>query len=277
MAVANRSGRSRLTLILLLVTSVTLLTLDFRGFGPIQSAQDAARDAFQPVQSGVSRVFDPVTDSWSAITEYDDLEDENAQLRAELDGLRAEAITNSNAEQELAAILTELDIAYLGSIPRTTARTVGQIGNFTDYSVEIDKGSNDGIGLLMPAVTSGGLIGQVIDVGANRARIGLMTDPEFNVGVRLVGLDEIAVASGSGSGEPLIVESGVDSETIVEPGTSAVTSGVHGSLYPPDIPVGLVSEVSVDETTLNQVLRIQPTADPDNLTFVTVLLYTPPE
>jgi len=256
---------------------VTLLTLDFRGFGPVQSAQDAARDAFQPVQDGVGKVFGPITTSWSAITEYDELEEENAQLRAELDGLRAEQITNSNAEQELAAILTELDIEYLGGIPRTTARTVGQIGNFSSYSVEIDKGSNDGIAVQMPAVTSGGLIGQVIEVGANRSRIGLLTDPEFNVGVRLVGLDEIALASGNGEGEPLVVDSGVDPETVVEVGTSAVTSGIFGSLYPPDIPVGLVSDVSVDETTLNQVLLITPTADVENLTFVTVLLYTAPE
>jgi rod shape-determining protein MreC len=277
LAVPNRTGRSRLTLILLLVTSVTLLTLDFRGFGPIQSAQDTARDVFQPVQDGAAKVFGPVTNSWSAVTEYDQLEEENVQLRAELDALRAESITNSNAEQELAAILTELDIEYLGDISRTTARIIGQIGNFSDFTVEIDKGSNDGIRVQMPAVTSGGLIGQVIEVGANRSRIGLITDPDFNVGVRLVGLDEIAIASGAGDGEPLIVQSGVDSETVVELGTSAVTSGVHGSLYPPDIPVGLVSDVSVDETTLNQVLRITPTADVENLTFVTVLLYTPPE
>lgn len=277
MAVPNRTGRSRLTLVLLLVTSVTLLTLDFRGFGPIQSAQDAARDAFQPIQNGVGNVFGPVTNSWSAVTEYDELEDENARLRAELEALKADSITNSNAEQELAAILTELDIAYLAEIPRTTARTVGQIGNFSDLTIEIDKGSNDGIAEQMPAVTSGGLIGQVIEVGANRSRISLMTDPAFNVGVRLVGLDEIAVASGSGEGQPLVVEAGIDPETIVEVGTSAVTSGVNGSLYPPDIPIGLVSDVSVDETTLNQVLEITPTADLDNITFVTVLLYRPPE
>jgi rod shape-determining protein MreC len=277
LAVPNRTGRSRLTLVLLLVTSVTLLTLDFRGFGPIQSAQDTMRDAFQPVQDGVSKVFGPVTTSWSALTEYDELEDENAQLRAELEALRADSITNSNAEQELAAILTELEIEYLAAIPRITARTVGQIGNFSDLTVEIDKGSNDGIAKQMPAVTSGGLIGQVIEVGANRSRIGLITDPSFNVGVRLVGLDDIAIGSGSGEGEPLLVEAGVDPETVVEVGTSAVTSGIHGSLYPPDIPVGLVSDVSVDETTLNQVLQITPTADMENITFVTVLLYHPPE
>jgi rod shape-determining protein MreC len=277
LAVPNRTGRSRLTLVLLLLTSVTLLTLDFRGFGPIESVQDGARDAFGPVQRGVEKVFGPVTTSWSALTEYDELEDENAQLRADLDALRAGVISNSNAEVELEAILTELDIEYLASIPKTTARTVGSIGNFSDLTVEIDKGSNDGIGLQMPAVTSGGLVGQIIEVGRNRSRVGLITDPDFNVGVRLVGLDEIAVATGTGAGEPLVVDGGLDPETVVEPGTSAVTSGVFGSLYPPDIPVGTVVDVSVDETTLNQVLQIQPTADVENLTFVTVLLYHPPE
>jgi hypothetical protein len=40
MALPDRSGRSRFTLALLIVTSITLLTLDFRGFGPLDAVTD---------------------------------------------------------------------------------------------------------------------------------------------------------------------------------------------------------------------------------------------
>ena len=42
MALSRRSGRSRFTLILLVLSSVTILTLDFRGSSAVQGLRDGA-------------------------------------------------------------------------------------------------------------------------------------------------------------------------------------------------------------------------------------------
>ena len=61
MASVRRGGRTRYRLALLVLTALTLLTLDFRGVGPLQSAQHGARDALDPVRRGLATVFRPVT------------------------------------------------------------------------------------------------------------------------------------------------------------------------------------------------------------------------
>ena len=85
MAVSRRSSRSRFTLLLLVLTSITVITLDFRGQGAgvVESVRDVALDTFAPVQSVTDTVFSPVTNAWNGITNYDDLEAENARLQAE--------------------------------------------------------------------------------------------------------------------------------------------------------------------------------------------------
>ena len=59
MAISRRTSRSRFTLVLLVLTSLTLLTLDFRGFGPIDRARNAMLDALAPVGHGAQSVRQP--------------------------------------------------------------------------------------------------------------------------------------------------------------------------------------------------------------------------
>ena len=103
----------------------------------------------------------------------------------------------------------------------------------------------------------------------------LLTDPGFEVGVLVVGTDDVALASGGGHREPLMVTKGLEIETEVAIGHEVVTSGVDRSRYPPGIPIGTVSNIDFDEARLLQLLTVEPSANTDNLSFVTVLLYDP--
>ena len=82
----------------------------------------------------------------------------------------------------------------------------------------------------------------------------------------------MAIARGTGRGQPLVVSEGIGITTPVAVGMLVTTSGIDRSVYPPDVPVGLVAEVVVDPG-LNQVLFVQPAASLNSLTFVTILLY----
>ena len=140
------------------------------------------------------------------------------------------------------------------------------------FTVDIDKGASAGVRVGMPAVTSAGLVGRVVDVAPGRSRIRLISDPEFELGVRLAGVEAVAIARGTGRGQNLVVSEGIDINTPVEVGMLVTTSGIDRSVYPPDVPVGLVAEVQVDPG-LNQVLFVQPAATLERLSFVTILLY----
>jgi len=270
--VASRTGRSRLTLVILVLVTVTLVTLDVRNVGPFERVKSAAEAALDPVVSGARRAGGPLGDAWDSVTGYDDLKRENERLRTELEIERGRDLANANATVVLQEYLAQAQIQYVTDIPSTAARVVRQLGNFPGFTVDVDKGSSAGVKVGMPAVTSAGLVGRVVDVAPGRSRIRLISDPEFELGVRLVGGEAVAIARGTGRGQPLVVSEGIDITTPVAVGMLMTTSGIDRSVYPPDIPVGLVAEVEVDPG-LNQVLSVQPAASLESLTFVTILLY----
>ena len=279
MATSTRTGRSRFTLIFLLLASATLLTLDARDFEPLQRTEETLTDLISPVRSGADRLFGPVGDAWAGITDYDELKAENQELRSELQKLEGQQILDSDATIRLEALLDELGLPYVQDIPNVVAEVVtANVGNFDRYSVQINRGADDGIRNGMPVVTRGGLIGRIDgDPGRGHSRVALLTDPGFEVGVLVVGTEDVALAEGGGHSEPLMVTKGLEIETEVAVGHEVVTSGVDRSRYPPGIPIGTVSEIDFDEARLLQLLTVEPSANTDNLSFVTVLLYDPLE
>lgn len=277
MATGTRTGRSRFTLIFLLLSSATLITLDARDFEPLHRTEETITDLISPLRSGADRLFEPIGDAWAGLTEHDELKDENQALRGELQQLEAQQILDSDAALRLEALLAELGLPYVQDIPNVVGEVVtANVGNFDRYSLQINRGSVDGIRNGMPVVTRGGLIGRIDgDPGRGHARVTLLTDPGFEVGVLVVGTEDVALASGSGHREPLTVRKGLEIDTEVDEGDEVVTSGVDRSRYPPGIPVGTVSAIDYDEARLLQVLTVEPSANTDNLSFVTVLLYDP--
>lgn len=274
MALSRRNGRSRATLLFLVLTSITVITLDFRGEGGgvIDTVRDVATDALAPVQDGADSVLSPVGNAFSGITGYDDLEDENARLRDQLAELRGKELRNQDAESELRELLDLDGLDWVGDTPQLAARVVSvPVSNF-EQTIKLDKGSRDGVRVDDPVVTGDGLVGRVVDVSSRRSVVRLLTDPGSSVGVRMVRSVEAGIASGEGPDEPLSVGF-IEINAEVRRGEVAVTSGIEGgsNLYPSNIPVGRVTEAEPVEGALEQRVRLRPFADLENLRFVKVL------
>lgn len=273
MALPRRTGRSRLTLALLILTSLAVLTLDFRGSGIVKGARGAVATVLSPFEGVTRTVTSPFRNGWSGITKYGDVKDENERLReriAELEGDRVEA---ENAEAELERLLEEVGIPWIGNISHAAARVVsGPTSNFS-HSVEIDKGSDDGIREGMPVVSGAGLVGRVQQVTGSHSVVQLVTDPDFRVGVKLQPDGILGTARGAGEGDPLIVDTSIDAEEKIEPGGQLTTSGADRSAFPALIPVGTVRGTKPAGGGLTLDLQVEPFVDTQRLTFVTVLLW----
>jgi rod shape-determining protein MreC len=276
---SSRTGRSRFTLLLLVLTSVTVLTLDFRGSGFVEDLRGIASTIFSPLGDGAASVTEPFTDAWNGAFGYSELEDENDRLReqiAEMEGDAAEAADILREGREL----EELEgISRYTDIPSVAARVVGgSLTNF-EHAIQLDRGSDDGIGEGMPVVTGAGLVGRVVAVTGGRSTVQLLTDPGFDIGVRLATTGEIAIGHGTGDREPFMIDAGIPVSIIeeVEEGEAVATSGLDRSVFPPGIPIGTVSSVDRASDQLSLVLEVEPLADIDNATFVEVLLWEAPE
>ncbi|MBD30099.1 MAG: rod shape-determining protein MreC [Acidimicrobiaceae bacterium] len=277
MAVPQRSGGSRFTLAILLLISVTLISLDARGYEPLANLRKAATAVIEPFRNIAGTVFDPIADAWESLSEGDALEKENALLREQLSELLEYRVTTEGAVEELAALRTQLDLENLGGQETIVAEITGRsVSNFDPYIIEIGKGTQSGIREGMAVVSVGGLIGRIEDPGLRSSRVRLITDPNLNIGVLDVGTKEIGILSGGGVGQPLKVSDGIPVSAQIEIGSIMVTSGSERSPYPGGFAVGTILEIVVDEINLEKELLIAPTGQLENLEFVTVILYQPP-
>jgi rod shape-determining protein MreC len=276
MALSRRTGRSRFTLVLLVLTSITFLTLDFRGSSAVQTARDAAATVFSPLRGAADTVFSPVGDAWNGAWHYDEVNSENEALRARVAELEGQAATNVDAAKQLAELAKLEQLGVVADIPHVTAAvTSGPIANF-EHTMEIDKGTGAGIKVGMPVVTGAGLVGRVTQVTSNHAVIKLITDPDSRFGVRLTTLDQIGEGHGTGDGNPLRVDSGIDPKAVVPTGEVVTTSGLQRSIFPAGIPIGTVTKAELSPDQLTTILTIQPLADLSHLSYVRVLLREPP-
>jgi rod shape-determining protein MreC len=272
----SRSGRSRFTLLLLVLTSATVLTLDFRGSGVVDDLRGGAATVFGPVRDAGAWVGRPFADAWNGVFGYDELEAQNEQLRQRVDELEGERAQAEEALRELDEIGELEGLERFTDLPTVLARvTGGSLSNF-QHTIEIDKGTDDGLAQGMPVVTGAGLVGTLTQVTGSRSVVQLITDPDFVVGIRLARTGEVGLGHGTGEGSPLVVDEGIDLNVRVTPREAIATCGCNRSRFPGDIPIGRVSDISVAPNQLSQVLEIDLLADVENLSYVRVLQWAPP-
>ena len=84
-------GRRR-AIILLLLTSALLLTLDLRGNALFDAARSGFTTISEPFEAAADVVTRPIRNAWRGITDYEDVLEENEQLRDQIDAQRGDQV-----------------------------------------------------------------------------------------------------------------------------------------------------------------------------------------
>lgn len=179
------AGRRR-TMLILLLTSILLITLDLRGNAVFNGIRSGFDYAFRPFEIAGEVVTRPVARTWRGITEVDDLEAEVERLQETVDRQRNDQIAGANAMIENQELRALLDLESLSTFDAVTAQIIGQSPSNFDQRVEIDRGSLDGIRVGMPVVNSAGLVGKITDAFPETSIVMLVTDPLYAVPVKVV-------------------------------------------------------------------------------------------
>ncbi len=197
------------------------------------------------------------------------LREENRNLQAEVSTLQAEIIDLKQQLSETRVLSALVDFARVHPDNRTMAASV--IGRdpspFVKYVI-INRGSDEGIRHGMPVVTAQGLVGRIIAVTADAARVQLITDPASAVNVRIEPSAPQAMLVGSLTSE-LSVDM-IPQSSNVQVGELVLTSGLGGN-YPSNILVGQVTGVRRKETDLFQTASVQPVVDFSRLEIVLII------
>ncbi len=274
MVAPRRTSRPRFTLGLIVLTAITLITLDYRaaGGGVTGAVRDGARTVLSPVGDGVKFVVTPLGNVVGGVLDFGRLRRENSRLRDELARQRSDAIEAQDAKRQLQTALDELSLDVAADIPSVAARVTGGTASLTQFTLEIDKGSSDGIARNMPVISGGALVGRIVRVTSTKSTIRLISDPGLSVGVRLSRTGDVGVSTGAGGDLDI---SFVEPTTEVRTDDAIVTSGLQQSQYPPGLPVGRVRSAEKDDTGLAQAVRARTVVNLRRLSFVRVLQWSP--
>lgn len=273
MAVQARARSTRSLVILLVTASLITITVDYRQgrSGPLASLGRAALTVITPLQAAVTRVIDPVGDFFSTITKIPSLREENRRLHAELDAARVDAVSNVALERELQQLQELLNMRQTLNLPTTGAYVIGSgVSNF-EWTITIDKGAEDGIRVDMPVLASGGLVGRVIEVAGSASEVELILDPGARVAARVLSAGSVTGIL-EGDGDQDLKLRLIPPEVPLEAGVEIVTAGYDGGVYPPNVPIGVVSRVVPDPAALEQFVLVRPHVDFSALEFVQVVL-----
>lgn len=272
----RRPGRGRLLLLIFLVLSIVVITLDFRGGsgGPLEKAKDVTAAVVGPIQRGFTAVFRPIGNFFSSLADLSHLRSDNERLRNELKEAtsrinRAEAIEDENARLRQLLGIHEPWFTQ----EKITAQVTGRVPSNWQWAVTIDKGEADGIARDMAVIAAEGLVGKIVAVGPHTATVLLLIDPQGAASARVQGTYDTGLVEGHGGNEELSLEL-IGSGTDVSFGSKVVTSSYNHGIFPPDIPIGEITQIGGDEREPTQQLLVRPYVQFTGLDYVQVLLDT---
>jgi rod shape-determining protein MreC len=272
-----RPNRRRTILILLVLISITLITLDTRGGddGVGGRVRNGARDVLAPVQDAVDGVTQPIEEWWDGVTRSGDITAENRTLRRKLQGARGEVAAARASIRQNRALRKLANLTFVGDLKGVDAQIIlGSPGNF-ESTVGLDKGTGDGIVVDQPVVSGRGLLGRVARASERRATVLLLTDRDSGVSVRDAQTGVLGVINGRPDAEVQTLDL-VEANAPIHKGDQLVTAGTVNGPYPPDIPVGRVTSVRKRPGDLLARITVELYADAATTEFVRVLEWPVP-
>ncbi|MET0685230.1 MAG: rod shape-determining protein MreC [Solirubrobacteraceae bacterium] len=271
--------RRRAILFALVACCLVLITAYFgeSSGGPLKSVQTGAMEVLAPIQEGANKALKPLRDLFGWFGDTWDAKDERDALRKERDQLLAEVtkLQGADAENdELRGLLEYSQNASLDAYAPVTAQVYSRSYSTWYSTIEINKGSSDGVRPDQPVINDVGLVGKVKSVSDGNAVVMLLSDADFGVSARALNADQPGIALPiTGSRNELLFDLVPQAKKVRE-GDRIVTAGTITndlpSPFPPDILIGTVRKVQ-GEGELERQIHVKPAADLRSLDFVRVL------
>ena len=252
------------------ILQLLLLAVQIKREGQVRLIRVWAVEMVSPLQRLSSWAINGVGHSWGGYVGLRHARDDNEALRTELDRLKVR-----NAELEGRALEADRLAALLNfrnahtEVSMMAAHVIGGSPDSNSQLVYISRGSRDGIRRDMGVITPDGVVGKVIAVFPDTSQVLLLGDKDSGVGALLA--DTRTQGPVKGTGESLLDLEYISNDEKVTPGEAVLTSG-QDRIFPKDLPVGTVADVSPDRKTPFMKIRVKPAAHLDRLEEVLVLM-----
>jgi rod shape-determining protein MreC len=268
------SRRTRVVLALLILTSFTLITIDYRaGDGTaLRGLRSAAATVFGPVQRAVTSVVRPIGNALATLGDLGGLNDEVKTLEAENADLKNQLHQVDDLRRENDELRRLNGLTTRGGYKTVRCRVVAVGADNFEWTATVDCGSRDGIKEDQTVVNADGLVGKVVEAAPFTAQVLLAADPEFTVIGRLAAHGTSGPVTGNGL-KPMEMQL-LEPTAKVSKGEAIVSQGVQGGIVA-GVPIGVVESVSRERSVLTRTVTVKPFVRFTALDVVAVIVAPP--
>jgi rod shape-determining protein MreC len=262
---------------LLVAVSLILLTAYFgeTPTSPLHSIQRGVVEVLSPVEQGASKVLTPVRSVASWVSDTLHAKSQVKQLQAQVQQLRSDLAQAKGAQyqnQQLSHLVHLDNSIGVQAYHPVTAQVIARDPTLWYQTVEVDKGSSDGVRMHDPVIADKALVGEVSEVSSTVSWVSLITDHTVSVTARVTDANgdtgELVPAVGSPNSlvlqylqppNPAQVQNGPQQNDLVV--TAGFRSNALESYFPPNIPIGTVPGFNEDQLFNDGQIPVTPAAD----------------
>ena len=233
--------------------------------------ENAASKLVMPIQNGLTYLKNGISGNSTFFTDINNLKQENEELTQKNSELEQSLRELENIKSENETLKEYLDLTEkYGEYKTVPAYIINKdISNYSK-TIVINVGSDDGIQENMTVIADQGLVGHVISVTSDTAKVRTIVDTSSSVSCSLSTTDESIVCKGTLEEESALKAMYIPDDDGIIQGDSVETSGL-GGIYPKGIHVGSIKRVVNTQNATDRYAIVETAVDFDKLDTVLVI------
>lgn len=235
--------------------------------------RDAVNVLLTPLQKGFNAAAEAVDGFAGYFYRFDELVEENAELREQVSALQSEIYDAAELEQMYAWMSDFLDMKiHHTDFDLLEATVTGrESGNYARI-LTLDVGSGAGVTLNMPVVSADGIVGKVTEVGYTWSKVTTIVESTSSVGAYIERTGESGICEGRFELSPdgLCMLNYLPQDASPAVGDRVLSTG-FGSVYPRGLTIGYVDSVEPNPFSRGVTVRVRCAADFSTLTRVMIV------
>lgn len=254
--------------VVIIILLIALTNVDVKNLSYIESLGNSI---VAPIQNGLVHLKNRVQGNSAFFADLDNLKAENAELKKRNSELEQkvrelESIKAENTTMKEYMHLSEKYNNY-STVPAYVINR--DVSNYSS-AIVINVGTDDGVKENMTVIADKGLVGHVVSVTNNTAKVQVIVDPASTVSATISVSNETIVCKGTISDNKILRATYIPTGAELIQGDSIVTSGM-GGIFPKGIHIGTIKEIITTRNTMDRYAVIEPAVDFSKVDSVLVI------
>ena len=257
--------------IITIIIIVLLVVFTNSNANQLTYIQDICNVFVMPIQNGFTYLKNKISGNDTFFADMDTLKAENEELKARNSELEQSLreLEIIKAENETLKEYVNLKDKYqdYNTIPADVINR--DISNYSS-TIVINVGSDDGIKEEMTVIADSGLVGHVVSVTNNTAKVQTIVDTASAVTATISTTEDTIVVQGTLEDKQALRATFIPTDAVVLQGDSVETSGI-GGIYPKGIHIGTIREVVNTNNITDRYAMVDTAVNFDKLNTVLVI------